>query len=206
MKIVIADDHGVVLLGTKMIIESELANATVAMVKTYTELLEIYEKDSFDILLLDINMPGTKNLAMIAELKKINSNTKIIVFSSYDEQVALRYIKAGADGYVNKMSEDDEITTAIQSVLENGYYYSQKLATLTMNQLREGVKDIIPKKVLSEREFEVFQLFLAGLGNMEISTRLQIHMSTVSTYKQRILKKLESANTTEMIKRYYLNQ
>lgn len=202
MKIIIADDHSVVLLGTKMIIESELPEATVVLAKTYTELLKSYEEDSYDILFLDINMPGTKNVAMINELKTMNASTKIIVFSSYDEHVALEYIRAGADGYLNKMSEEDEVVQAIKSVIANGFYYSQKLAKLGMTTMEVKAIEKDLKSLLSNRESEVFDLLLLGLGNLEISSQLQLHMSTVSTYKKRILEKLQVSNVYELIKNF----
>lgn len=203
LKILIADDHSVVLAGTKMIIETEFRNVKVEMVKSYTELLERFDKDHFDILLLDINMPGSKNLGMIPELKKVNGKTKIVIFSSYDEQVALRYLRAGADGFINKMSENDEIIYAINSIIDNGFYYSQKLTKLIVTQMNERDYEKDPKSLLSDREAEVFEMLLAGSGNLEISNRLELHMSTVSTYKKRILEKLNMPNTLEMIKNYY---
>lgn len=203
LKIIIADDHSVVLTGTKIIIEASLRNVALEMVKCYSELLQLYEKEHFDILLLDINMPGTKNLAMIAELRKLNSKTKIVVFSSYDEQIALRYIRAGADGFISKMSENDEIIYAINSIIDNGYYFSQKITKMALNELNKNYQDKDPKTLLSDREAEVFELLLAGSGNLEISNKLKLHMSTVSTYKKRILEKLNMSNIAELIKNYY---
>lgn len=208
LKILIADDHVVVLIGTKIIIQSEIPDASVETVKNYTELLETFKENHFDILILDINMPGTQNMAMISELKSINKDTKIIVFSSYDEKVALRYIKAGADGYVNKTSDDNEILLAIESVIKKGFYYSVELLNLGMEQLVKGVdaKERDPKTQLSKKEFIVFEMLLEGFGNLEIANKLKLHMSTVSTYKKRILQKLNGSNTTELIKMYYLNK
>lgn len=203
LKILIADDHSVVIAGTKMILEAAFPNIKVETAKSYTEMLHIYEKGMSDILLLDINMPGTKNLAMITELKKINPRTKIVVFSSYDEVVALRYIQAGADGYINKMSENNELIYAINAVAKNGFYYSQKLTKLAMNLLGQDTITKDPNRVLSEREVEVFELLLAGTGNLEISNKLGLHMSTVSTYKKRILQKLKIDNLAHLIKQYH---
>lgn len=205
MRIIIADDHGVVLMGTKIIIKSAFPDASLTVVQSYSELLQSYEGNQFEILLLDINMPGTKNLAMISELKKINKNTKIIVFSSYDEEVALRYIKAGAEGYINKMADDSEIINAIKTVHEEGKYYSKRLMEVAMSQLLHVNNQKIPQEILSNKELLVFTKLLEGFSILEISNQLELHMSTVSTYKKRILEKLNLSNTTELIKMYFLN-
>jgi two-component system response regulator FimZ (fimbrial Z protein) len=204
IKIIIADDHAVVLAGTSMIIKSGIPEATITMVKSYPELLEQMSKADYDVLLLDINMPGSKNLKMIAELKNINTQTKLIVFTSYDEHAALEYIKAGAHGYINKLYPEEEILYAIHAVIEQGYYYSQKLAKLAMNNLNAPNKTNDPEKLLTKREFEVYKLLYQGLGNLEIANGLDIHMSTVSTLKKRIFGKLKVANITELIKTYHL--
>lgn len=203
LKILIVDDHSIVLTGTKMILESTIPRVVVKTARSFTELLHSFDTDDFDILLLGINTPDTYNLAIIPEIKKINSKTTIIIFSSYDEQVGLKFIQAGADGYINKNSEKDEIIYAVNSVIDNGYYYSQKLMKLALNQLNTQNKYKDPKSLLSDREIEVFELLLEGSGNLEIANKLELHMSTVSTYKKRILEKLCITNVADLIKHYY---
>lgn len=203
IKIIIADDHGVVLAGTSMIIEAGITDASVEIARSYQELVRSMEQTNFDVLLLDINMPGTKNVQMVGELKEISPDIKIIIFSSYDEQVALQYIKAGANGYINKNYPENELISSIKAVIENGFYYSQELAKLAMSSLQEEQKVVDPRSLLSDRELEVFNLLLAGNSNIAISKILNVHISTTSTFKKRVMEKLGLPNIATLVKTYY---
>lgn len=164
------------------------------------EALDIMISTSIDLLLLDINIPDGMGVNMIPEIRKQNGSTKILVFTGLDEeQYALRYIAAGADGYINKLSDVENIFHAIESVLHRGKYISEK----TKNLLLEHMVNPIPAnplEKLSSRELEVARLLAGGNGNLEISNRLSIAVSTVSTYKLRIFEKLMVSNTVALSK------
>jgi DNA-binding NarL/FixJ family response regulator len=151
----------------------------------------------YHLLILDIDMPGTQYKKMISELKNIQKDLKILVFSGYDQDVAIQYIREGAEGYLNKQSSEEEIKNAVKTVIEKGYFYPAELIGLIIQNKRDN-----PVEKLSSREYEIFKLLADGYGNLEISNKLSIQMSTVSTYKKRIFQKLEVSNIAELIKVY----
>ncbi|WP_228413542.1 LuxR C-terminal-related transcriptional regulator [Chryseobacterium sp. CH21] len=134
---------------------------------------------------------------MIPELKDIQDDLKILIFSGYDKDVAIQYIREGAEGYLNKQSSEEEIKNAVKTVIEKGYFYPADLIGLIIQNKRDN-----PVEKLSSREYEIFKLLADGNGNLEIANRLNIQMSTVSTYKKRIFQKLNVANIAELIKVY----
>ncbi len=200
-RILIADDHDIVLTGTSMILESKIRDITIDTAENYLEVLEKMEYQPFDLIILDINMPESKNKKMISEIKAICADTRILVFSVHDEATALQYIQEGADGYLNKLSKVEEIAEAVKRILEEGHYYP---VTITQYLLKtsNGLQPINPLEKLSDRERQILQLMARGEGNLEISNILNIQMPTISTYKKRIYKKLGTGNIADLIKIY----
>ena len=127
-------------------------------------------------------------------IKSIQENVKILVFSSHEEsQYGLRYIQKGADGYLNKFCNEDKIIAAVHEILEKGSFYSAEIKDKL--NTKSGKKYFTNSiDALSNREFEVAQLLINGYGNLEISNKLEVQMSTVSTYKNRIFEKLSVNN------------
>lgn len=198
-KIIIADDHFVVRAGTTLILESHYKNINISYAESYIGLIEKLHQEIFDLLILDINMPGSKYLNMMKEIKEKQSELKILVFSVYDNEVAIQYIMNGADGYLSKLSDEDKILEAVESIFNTGTYYSPEVMIKLVSSVKN--KDYIsPINNLSEREREIFDLLLEGFGNLEISNILSLHLSTVSTYKARIFKKLKIKNTVDLIR------
>ncbi|KXH81120.1 response regulator transcription factor [Chryseobacterium kwangjuense] len=195
--ILIADDHDVVLAGTTMILESRIADILIDQAEDYPEALEKISIKKYDLVILDINMPESKNKKMIPEIKATDPDIKILVFSAYEEDIAIQYIKEGADGYINKLSKVDEISEAVKKMFSEGYYYPANIAT---RLLEPSPLDSI--KNLSEREYEIFTLLVKGFGNLEISNAMNIQMPTISTYKKRIHKKLKTNNVADLIRLY----
>lgn len=125
-KILIAEDHSMVRLGTTVIISDMIKDAIISQAETYEEVYRLLEKEVFDLLLLDINMPGGNDIHVIKKLLSLQEDLKILVFSSYDEHLyALRYIEAGASGYLNKSAAMSKLTNAIQSIQERSKYMSE---------------------------------------------------------------------------------
>lgn len=166
-KIIIADDHLVVRLGTTLILESHYKDVKISCAKSYIELTEKLYAESFDLLILDINMPESKYLSMIGEIKTIQPNLKILVFSVYDNDIAVRYIIEGADGYINKLSDENNILEAVHQIFETGTYYSPDIVKKLVSSAKKDTP-INPLETLSEREKEIFDLLVKGYGNIEI--------------------------------------
>ncbi len=197
-RILIADDHDIVLTGTSLILESKIKNISIDTAENYLEVLEKITLEPYDLIILDINMPESKNKKMISEIKEIRAETKILIFSVHDESVALQYIQEGADGYLNKLSKVEEIAEAVKKVLEEGYYYPLKITQYLLKNSGKSIQN--PLEKLSEREHQILRLMAKGEGSLEISNILDIRMPTISTYKKRIYKKLGTNNIADLIK------
>ncbi|NGM60350.1 response regulator transcription factor [Sphingobacterium sp. SGG-5] len=208
-KILIADDHSIVRLGASVIIQGTYSDAEITHATTYKEIFDHLMQSQFDLLLLDINMPGGNNIKVIKEIIDLQNDLKILVFSSYDENIyALRYIEAGAAGYLNKNTAMDELGTAIQSIQERGKYMSPSIRDLYVQTLitnKSAAQAANPLHKLSNREMDVAKHLIDGHGILEVSSLLNLSSSTVSTYKSRIFEKLQVNNIPELIELFKLH-
>jgi two-component system, NarL family, invasion response regulator UvrY len=168
---------------------------------TFEQALELLKTDSFDLLLLDINIPGGDNLDMINAVRLRDNTVKILVFSSYDENIfAFRYIQAGAQGYISKESGEAELKKAILHVLDGNIYLSDAMKEQRLKQMfNKKVSVSKPLEDLSNRETEVMNLLIKGHSTTEIADVLHVRLNTISTYKARIFEKLEVSNIVELI-------
>lgn len=183
---------------TAFILEANFDNIFVDHAENYNEVKEKIFTEQYDLIILDIEMPGSVFLRMIKELKEISPKLKIMLFSSYKETVALDYVQEGAEGFLNKMSDEGTLVNAVKSIFEQGYYYPYKM----ISRISERPRHINPKEILSDREMEVFKLLIQGNGNIEIARLLTLHMSTVTTYKKRIFEKLKTDKINELLAIY----
>jgi DNA-binding NarL/FixJ family response regulator len=195
--ILIADDHQVVLTGTSLILESRIPDIMIDHAEDYPETLSKIGQKEYDLVILDINMPESKNKKMITEIKKLCPQLKILIFSSHEAEIVIQYIKEGADGYISKLSKTDEISDAVSKMFSEGCYYPSDIVARLLE-----VTPLDYLKSLSEREFEIFTLMAKGYGNLEISNEMNIQMPTISTYKKRIFNKLKTNNLADIIKLY----
>lgn len=205
-QILVADDHGVVRYGIMFLIREMYPQVNVIQAATFKEVLSVLKDQPIDLLVLDSNIPGSTGTKMVDVLKIIQSNLKVLIFSANDEQLyAIRYIQAGAKGYLHKQSKHTEIKAAINTVLKNEIYVSQIVKdSLLNNVIANNGTDTNPLKRLSNRELEVAKLLIEGLGISEISNLLNLQMSTVSTYKNRILEKLQVPNVMQLLEIFRL--
>lgn len=208
-KVLIADDHSIVRLGASMIIQECIPGADICQAQTYDEVFEQLNQGSCDLLLLDINMPGGNNINVIKELLELQPKLKILVFSSYEESLyALRYINAGACGYLNKSTAMSELKNAIESILTRGKYMSEAVKDLYIQKLttsKSSFDKSNPLHKLSNREMDVAKHLINGLGILEVATLMELSSSTVSTYKSRVFEKLNVGNIPELIELFKLN-
>ncbi len=204
--ILIADDHTIVRYGATLIIKELLPGGQVSEAVNFNQALKLLDSQSFDLLILDINIPGGNNLQMIDVIRLHQPNIKILIFSGYDEQLfALRYLQAGVDGYLVKNSPEDELKTAIRTVLNNEKYLSPTVKQHLLNGLTaKSNMSRNPLHALSNRELEVMQLLIKGSSVADIGTVLSLQISTVSTYKARIFEKLEVGNVIELAEKVRL--
>jgi DNA-binding NarL/FixJ family response regulator len=197
MKILIADDHSVVRQGVSLMLKDAFDTIEIEQADSFYETLNMVKDTEFDLLLLDINLPGGDNASMIADVRGLQKDLKILMFSAYEEdQYALRYLQAGAQGYLNKLSSEEKILEAVHAVLDGGVYFGNSIDAIV-------AKDMNPLDSLSARELEIAGMLVKGEGNLEIANKLGIGMSTVSTYKSRIFEKLGVTNIVTMAEKYW---
>jgi two-component system, NarL family, invasion response regulator UvrY len=199
--ILIAEDHAVVRIGTKHLLKSLIPESNITDVDDFDKIIDELEIKAFDLLILDINIPGGNNTKMVEMIKAASPGIRILVFSSYDEQqYGLLYLQAGADGYLSKEAPEEEFKAAVLSVLDNKKYMSQDMQQLNINRLINP-KEYLPDPIitLSPRETDVLNLLKEGLGTAKIAEKLNLQLSTVSTYKARIFEKLGVKNIVELI-------
>lgn len=200
----IADDHVVVRQGVNMVLKELFLNAIVHKAATFSDTFKILKEVKIDLLILDVNFPDGNSINILAEIKAIQPDVKILIFSALEESIyAMRYLNAGASGYLTKESSEDEMKLAINSMLSSGKYITQNIKDKILDSYISK-KPANPLEALSNREMEVARLFVKGYGNLEILELLKIKKTTVSTYKNRIFEKLEVDNLAELIKIFQL--
>ena len=199
IKIIIADDHPIVRAGMKQII-SEASNLTVAdEADDGRKLLSKIREAHFDVVILDITMPHMDGLDVLKQLKIEKPKLPVIVLSIHPEdQYALRVLKAGAAGYVTKASAPDELINAIRKVYRGGKYISPAIAEKLVFQLDSNFEEM-PHEALSDREYQVLCMLASGKTVTEMADELALSVKTISTYRARILEKMDMKNNAELI-------
>jgi DNA-binding NarL/FixJ family response regulator len=201
MKILITDDHAVLRRGLKQILEDGFGKVQFGEAANAGEAVEKVAKENWDLVVLDITMPGRTGLDALKEIKAIKPQQRILVLSVHSEdQFAVRVLKAGASGFLNKDSAPEELVKAVRKVLAGGRYVSASLAEkLALNIDRPA--DQPAHQILSDREFQVLRMIGSGKTVSEIAAELSLSVKTVSTYRARILEKMD-LNTNAEITRY----
>lgn len=199
VKVLIADDHAIVRQGLALVIEEKYPEAKLSHAASLAQVCEEVEAATYNLLILDAHFQDGNCINHLAHLKKVSPNSNILIFSSYDEKsYATRFLEAGADGYLHKLSSEEEIEQALEQMMDKGCYYSPTTQKLLVEKMRNPNVDR-PLHQLSERELQVAELFAQGLGNLEVSNQLGIKQNTVSTLKKRIFDKLQITNLLELI-------
>ena len=200
MKILIADDHAVFRRGLRETIAEAFHRVTFGEAGTAQETLECVQRQGWDMVVLDISMPGKSGFEILGELKRLRPGLPVLFLSVHpEEQYARRALKSGAAGYVTKESVPSELKEAVRRVLAGGHYVSATLAEKLAVDLMKG-SDLPIHELLSDREFEVLRMLGKGKTVKTIADQLFLSVKTVSTYRARILKKTGLKNTAELIR------
>jgi DNA-binding NarL/FixJ family response regulator len=203
IKVLIADDHEVVRQGVKQILIDEFGEARFGEAVNAAELLQRIRKQKWDLVLLDINMPGRGGLEALVDLKKERPELPVLVLSMFSEQeYALRALKAGASGYLTKQGLGRELVQAVKKVLEGGRYITPTLAELLAAGVIKNSTEL-PHEKLSDREYQVMKFIASAKSVKEIANELSLGEKTIFTYRARLLEKLGLKSDVE-VARYAL--
>ena len=199
INILIVDDHLIVREGIKRIIDDIPDMNIVAEASSGQEAIDLILENLYDLILLDISMPGQNGLQTLKLIKKHNKNIPVLMLSMHsEEQYAMRTIKAGASGYMTKETASHQLVTAIRKINGGRKFISKEVAELLTTDLYHD-EDKDPHENLSDREFEILKLIASGKTIKAISNDLSISPKTVSTFRRRILKKLDMRNNADII-------
>ncbi|MBP6097115.1 MAG: response regulator transcription factor [Methyloversatilis sp.] len=197
-RVLLADDHQIVRNGLRQLIDGEPDLEVGAEAATSAETLTLLRQQDFDVLLLDISMPDRDGMDTLRLLRTHRTELPVLIISAYaEEQYALNVLRAGANGYIRKDADVDDILTAIRTVLRGRRYVSDTVADLLTQRL-SGDGDAPAHQQLSEREFQVLHKLATGKSVTEIAEELFISVKSVSTYRSRLLTKLALKSNAEL--------
>ena len=196
LKILTIDDHEVVRRGIKEMFTEE--SATFGEARSGAEAIALARKQQWDIAVLDISLGGRSGLEVLTELKQLRPRMPVLILSMHaEEQYAVRAFRAGASGYINKASSGEELRSAILKIVKGGQYVGPSLAEKIVLQLSQPGK--VPHESLSNREFEVLCSIASGKTVTEIASTLSLSNKTISTYRRRILDKMDMRTNAELM-------
>jgi DNA-binding NarL/FixJ family response regulator len=198
MHILLADDHAVVRRGLKDILADALPGARFSEAGSGDEVLSRLAGSQIALVVLDINMPGRSGLDVLRDVKRAYPRLPVIIMSVQPEdQYAIRCLRAGAAAYINKDSAPEELAEATKKILGGGRYISPRMADRLVAQLDEPT-DKPPHESLSDREHEVMRMIASGVPLTEIAERLHVSVKTVSSYRSRIMEKMQMKSNAEV--------
>ncbi|KIC94833.1 response regulator transcription factor [Flavihumibacter solisilvae] len=200
LKILIADDHAIVRKGLRQIILEEYPAAFIGEASEAATLIHEVMNQRWDVVICDMNMPGRSGLDALGQIKQVNPTLPVLIMSMYPEnQYAIRVLKAGAAGYLSKDSVHEDLVKAIQMVLKGRKYITPGIAEQLADSVHRNDRKM-PHETLSDREFDVFKLLASGKSVSQIAEEISLGVTTVSTYRARILQKMNLPNNAGIIK------
>lgn len=198
IRIIVADDHAVVRTGLQLLFDREPEMTIAGEVKNGDELLINLKEDTYDIVLLDLSMPGKDPFEVLKIIKINYPDLPVVIFSMNPESsYAIRMLRSGAAAYINKESTPDILIKAIKSVYSSGRYITPKQAEMLAGQLDH--ENILPHEKLTDREFQVMIMLSKGIKKKDIAELLSVSKNTIDNHRKNILNKLELKNNAELI-------
>jgi DNA-binding NarL/FixJ family response regulator len=201
IRVLVADDHTIVREGLKQILAKSGDLTVAGEAANGNDVLKMVRAQTWDVLVTDMSMPGRSGIELIKLVKEACPKLPVLVLSMFgEEQYAVRAIRAGASGYLNKESASEQLVAAIRKIASGGVHVSPAVAEALFNNVRGGGSNAQPHEQLSDREFQVLQLIAGGKSVTDIGTALNLSPKTVSTHKTRILEKMNMSNQAELIR------
>jgi two-component system, NarL family, invasion response regulator UvrY len=205
LRVLIADDHAIVRRGLIEILRHELKEPVCGEAENAQQVLAQVRSHTWDLVILDVSMPGRSGIDVLSDLKRERPKLPVLVLSMHPEdQYGKRVLKAGASGYMNKNSAPEELIKAIRKALAGGRYVSPALAEKLALDLSEDLSHL-PHEALSDREFEVLCMIGSGKTISLIAEELYLSVATISTYRTRILEKMNMTTTAELMRYAFQN-
>ena len=199
MRILIADDHAVVRQGLKQILATAFKRASFGEAANAQQALDHVQKQYWDVVILDLTMPGRSGLEVLKEIKQARPTLPVLILSMHPEdQFAVRLLKAGAAGYMTKESAPEELVGAVSKAVAGGRYVSPALAEKMASLLANDVQ-VAPHERLSDREFLILRQIASGKAVSVIARELSLSVKTVSTYRARLLEKMGLLNNAQLV-------
>jgi DNA-binding NarL/FixJ family response regulator len=203
-RILIIDDHAAVARGVKEILTLEFGFAKCDVASTVPAALEKLQRESWDAAIVDLNLPGRGGLEVVQAIKEINPKIRILVYTMHaEEELGVRALMAGAHGYLTKDRAPEDLASAVRQILSGSRYISPGLAHELAERVLAGKQNV--EDQLSNREHQILRAIASGKTPTQIADDLALSIKTVSTYRSRILEKLQLKNTAELI-RYAINK
>lgn len=200
IRILIVDDHGIVRQGLRQILADAFTRAVFGEATNATDALDLVAKNPWDVVLLDITMPGKSGLDVLKQMVDAQPNMAVLVLSMHPEdQYAVRVLKTGAAGYITKNTASEEVIGAVKKVLTGGKYVSAALAENLATNLNSPPGKA-PHELLSDREYQVMRLIALGKSVKEIAFELSLSVKTISTYRTRIIEKTKLKTNADIIR------
>ncbi|MEO6819858.1 MAG: response regulator transcription factor [Ginsengibacter sp.] len=197
MRFLIADDHSIVRLGVKLMLEKDFAHVTIDEAENGNEVIEKIKLRHYDLIILDFQMPDTDTFNIISNMLARDRRLKILIYTMASEKIyAGKLLKAGVRGFIAKESKNTDLLKAVQVVLDGGIYAGERSWLTTQQKLALSEN---PFDTLSNKELDILAYMLQGKSSSEMSILLNLQISTISTHKFRIFKKLKVNNMVELI-------
>jgi DNA-binding NarL/FixJ family response regulator len=200
IRVLLADDHAIIRDGVKQILADTDDLVVAGEAANGTAVLKLVAEQQWDVLVLDISMPGKNGLELVKLIRQDKPRLPILIFSMHqEEQYALRALHAGASGYLTKESDGEVLISSIRKVAGGGVHVSDKVAEMLARERMPTISDL-PHARLSDREFQIFEKIIAGARLTDIAAELNLSIKTVSTHKSRILQKMNMASDTDLVR------
>lgn len=198
LKILVVDDHAMIRVGLSQVLLKEFPNANIGEAESAEAALEQIRRKSWDFVVMDITMPGRSGLDVLKDIQLARPKLPVLIMSMHgEEQFAVRVLKAGAAGFISKHSAPGEMVQAVRKILAGGRYVSSRVADRLILDLGKQ-SEKLPHEKLSDRELQVLCMFANGKINKEVAAELSLSVKTVSTYRARILEKMQMSSNAEL--------
>jgi len=198
IRVIICDDHAMIRRGIRETLSEAVDIQVTAEASNYAEIREVIRTKECDVLVLDLNLPGRGGLEVLSSLKESDSHIKVLIVSMFaEDQYAIRCLRAGAQGYLNKGRDPSELITAIRTIAQGRKYVTPEVAQMLVDSLSTP-ENQLPHASLSEREFQTLIKIASGKRLSDIAEELMLSPKTVSVYRARVLEKLKLTNNAEL--------